>query len=285
MFKRINIEISNICNVQCSFCPVVERDKKIMSPADFERVIQQAAPLTEKITLHLMGEPLAHPKLDEILKICERVGIQVEITTNGILLRRHQDLLLSSPIVRQVNFSLQAYLDNFPNRDFRQYFIPLLEFTEIAHAKRSELYINFRLWNVEAEQGENEQIFREMEIFYGVDIKRTIDVGHIKSKRIWNRVYLHFDSRFDWPSMQYPFQGDKGKCHGLSGHFGIHADGTVVPCCLDMEAHINLGNCLNENLTDILSSERAISMKEGFARGELVEDLCQHCSYIKRFSK
>lgn len=284
MFKKINIEISNICNVQCSFCPVVERDKKIMSPEHFKKVAQEVAPITERVTLHLMGEPLAHPKLKEIFKICDDFNLKVEVTTNALLLKRYQDLLLSTKSIVQINFSLQAYQDNFPHKDFRQFFIPILVFTELAHETRPDLYINFRLWNVDAQDNQNEEIFKEIETFYKIKIKRTVDVSNIKSKRIWNRVYLHFDTRFEWPSFDLPIQGDRGKCHGLSGHFGIHADGTVVPCCLDMEAKINLGNCLETNIQDILTSDRAQKMKEGFSNGVLVEDLCKHCSYIKRFS-
>lgn len=284
MFKKINIEISNICNVQCSFCPVVERDKYVMSSDQFKAVAHQIKPLTERITLHLMGEPLAHPKLKEILQICDELELKVEITTNALLLKRYQDLLLETQSIVQINFSLQAYQDNFPHKDFRKFFIPILVFTETAHLKRPDLYINFRLWNVDIGDDVNEEIFKEIEIFYGVKINRTVDVGHIKSKRIWNRVYLHFDSRFEWPSLNAPFQGDNGKCHGLKGHIGIHADGTVVPCCLDMEATIKLGNCFEDSVPEILNSPRAKAMRDGFSKGILVEDLCKHCSYIKRFS-
>jgi radical SAM protein with 4Fe4S-binding SPASM domain len=285
MFKRVNLEISNICNVQCSFCPVVERDKKIMSLDDFKKVIAQVKPLTQRVALHLMGEPLAHPKLKEILSICDEQNVAIEITTNGLLLKRHQDLILNSGSVVQVNFSLQAYQDNFPHKDFRQYFIPILEFTELVYKKRPEVFINFRLWNQGSSSQSNEEIFREIEIFYKTKINREVDVGHIKSKRIWNRVYLHFDSRFEWPALDATYYGTKGRCHGLSGHIGIHADGTVVPCCLDSEAQMPLGNCLESDISSILNSKRAVAMKEGFKRGELVEKLCQHCSYITRFSK
>lgn len=284
MFKRVNIEISNICNVQCSFCPVVERDKKVMSAQQFKKVATQVAPLTERITLHLMGEPLAHPKLKEILSICNDLDLKVEVTTNALLLKRYQELILESKSIVQVNFSLQAYQDNFPHKDFRSFFIPILEFTEITHLQRPEMYINFRLWNVDAKDTSNEEIFKEIEIFYQIKINRSVDVGHIKSKRVWNRVYLHFDSRFEWPSLEATYQGDRGKCHGLSGHFGIHADGTVVPCCLDTEAKIDLGNCFEKKIDDILCSKRALKMKNGFAKGQLVEDLCKRCSYIKRFT-
>ena len=114
MLKRIYIEISNICNVQCSFCPVVERDKKVMSLNKFENIISQAAPLCDEVCLHLMGEPLAHPKFKDIVELCKVYNSRVMITTNGLLLKKYKDFLLSSNTVRQINFSLQAFTDNFP---------------------------------------------------------------------------------------------------------------------------------------------------------------------------
>lgn len=285
IFNKVYIEISNICNIQCSFCPVVERDKKIMSVEDFKKVITQAAPLAKEICLHLMGEPLAHPQIKEILKICDENSVKIQLTTNGILIKRYQELLLNSKCIRQVNFSLQSYKDNFPNKDLRQYLIPILGFSLMLQEKRPEVYVNLRLWNVDAESMDNEEIFQEVEKFYDIEIKRSVDVGNIKSKRIWNRVYLHFDSRFEWPDMEIPYQGDKGRCHGILNHIGIHANGVVVPCCLDKEAQINLGNCLEQDLKEILSSKRAQAMKVGFESNKRVEELCKHCSYITRFTK
>ena len=128
-------------------------------------------------------------------------------------------------------------------------------------------------------------MFLLVEDFFKIKVNRNVDVGSIKSKKIWNRLSLHFDSRFEWPSLDTPLVGDKGTCHGLKGHIGILADGTVVPCCLDKEGQIPLGNCLTQSLGSILMSERAVNMRKGFDNGVLVEELCRHCSYIKRFSK
>lgn len=285
MLDRIYIEISNICNVQCSFCPVVDRDKKIMSPSDFEHIIRQAAPLASQVCLHLMGEPLAHPQFREIIKHCGDYGVAVQITTNGLLIKRYQDFLLNSKSIRQVNFSLQSFKDNFPEKPIEPYLGNILEFSQEAFLKSPEMFINLRLWNLESEAQDNEDIFKYIESKLGVQINRRVDVGGIKSKRILNRLYLHFDSRFEWPSLDLPYRGTQGRCNALIGHIGIHADGTVVPCCLDKEAQIPLGNCLEEDLVDILNSSRAQAMKKGFELGILIEKLCQHCSYIDRFSK
>ncbi len=285
MLKRIYIEISNICNVQCSFCPVVERDKEIMSLVEFEKIVSEAAPLAEEICLHLMGEPLAHPNFEEILKITDKYKTKIQLTTNGLLLKRYEELLLSSSVIRQVNFSLQAFKDNFPHKKLDDYLLPILKFVQKAAALRPEMYINFRMWNQDSSDEDNSDIFEYVEKFFQISINRNIEVGAIKSKRVWNKLYLHFDSRFEWPSLDEEIQGEQGRCNGVLSHIGIHANGVVVPCCLDKEAIINLGNCKEEELSKILVNERTEAMRKGFQNGRLVEELCQKCTYINRFKK
>lgn len=285
-FKRVYIEISNICNLQCSFCPVVDRDKKIMGLDLFEKTIKQVAPLTEQVCLHLMGEPLAHPEFEQIIKICEQEGVKINLTTNGILLNRYADLLSQSSAFHQVNFSIHSFKDNFKDKSIMPYLTDILNFTKLAHQRHPEMYINYRLWNIietATQNDSNKDILKNIGTFFHVDIKEDIDVGSIKSKRIWNRVYLHFDSRFEWPHPSMPKISNQGFCHALSSHIGIHADGAVVPCCLDKEARLNLGNCSSKSLADILEDKRAKTMREGFAVRKLAEDLCQRCTYIKRF--
>lgn len=256
-----------------------------MNVAEFEDALKQVAPLAEIVCLHLLGEPLAHPKFSEILEVCERYNTQIELTTNGILIKRHHERILSSKCVRQVNFSLQAFKDNFPGRDLDPYLQPIFEFAMSAHAQRPELYVNFRLWNQQSNDSDNEDVFQKIESYFNLTINRNVETGAIKSKKIWNRVYLHFDSRFEWPSFSLAHQGTRGRCHGAVNHIGIHADGTVVPCCLDKNGEINLGNVKEQPLLDILNSERFLKMREGFLNGVLVEEFCQHCSFIRRFDK
>ena len=284
-FKRVYLEISNICNVQCSFCPVVEKDKKLMDLTEFEDILKQVAPLTEIVCLHLMGEPLAHPKFLQILEICETYNTQIDLTTNGILIKRYSEQIVHSKCIRQVNFSLQAFKDNFPNKDITPYLTPIFEFVKLAQTVKPLLYTNFRLWNQDSNDSDNEEVFQKIEKYFDITINRNIEVGAIKSKNIWNRLYLHFDSRFEWPSMLLPHQGAQGRCHGSVNHIGIHADGSVVPCCLDKNAVINLGNVKEQSLKDILNSDRFQTMRSGFMNGVLVEELCKHCTFINRFKK
>jgi len=227
------------------------------------------------------------PTFLEILNLTSNAGGKVQITTNGLLIKKLGTNLLAQPSLRQINFSLQAFKDNFPNRPLSEYLDPIIEFTKKCTVERPDVYINFRMWNYgDKSFEENKELIDYLQSqFKWENLNRNVDVSHIKSKKIFEdkKLYLHFDSRFDWPSPDFPKRSEKGTCQGLRNHFGIHANGEVVPCCLDKEAVINLGNVFDKSLDDILNSERACSIKEGFEKGILVEDLCQRCTFIKRF--
>lgn len=289
MFKTIYIEISNICNLQCSFCPEVERAKQVLSVTDFQTILRKVAPYTENICLHLMGEPLGHPNFADVMQACAAEGVPVKLTTNGVLLTGAKKDLLLLPNVSQVNFSVQSFADNFPQQNPQPYMKRLFKFARRAQAERPDMYINYRLWDLDPAQvarSENVQIREAIEGEYGVRFSDwTVDVRRKKGFVLADRTYVNFDSRFEWPSLNAPISSTRGRCHGLSSHIGVHADGTVVPCCLDKEAKLALGNIKHQTLEDILKSPRARAMREGFAAGNLVEDLCQRCTFIRRFDR
>lgn len=147
-YKRINIEISNVCNLSCSFCPEVHRQKKVMSEDLFRKVLAQVAPLTEEVCLHLMGEPLGHPRLSEFVDLCAEYGVPINLTSNGTLLNEKRQEILLRPIVRQVNFSVHSFEANFGERDVLPYMAKLFAFTRQAFALRPDLYINYRIWDL-----------------------------------------------------------------------------------------------------------------------------------------
>lgn len=287
-FQKINIEISNICNLQCSFCPEVVRAKKVMPIALFERIIQQVAPLTEQVCFHLMGDPLVHPELADFIQVCEQQDVKIFLVTNAVLLREKQTQLLLSPAFRQVNFSLHSFHDNHPDKDPTAYLARVFDYTQKALLLRPDLYINYRLWNLQEVRGtssRNHDMLRRIGEHFDLDINTLIDVRQKKSVHLKNRLYLHFDTEFIWPSMDLPVLGTQGTCYGLTSHFGILVDGTVVPCCLDKEGGIPLGNIQDQDVIDILASPRSQALLEGFRKKKLVESLCQRCQYIERFTK
>ncbi len=288
-YKKAYVEISNVCNLKCDFCPTVDRQKQVMDPALFRKVAKEIAPFTDEVCLHLMGEPLGHSQFEEFVAICAEVGLPVNVTTNGTLIQGVKRQALLSPAVRQVNVSVHSFEANFGERNVSGYLARVFGFIHEAREKRPDLYINLRLWDLSdpSSSGErNTEIRRRIEEEFDVDFaSMAIDVRRKKSYRLAGRIYVNFDSRFVWPSPELPVRSSKGFCHGLSSHFGIHADGTLVPCCLDKEASVNLGNCRDNDVGTLLEAPRAVAIRSGFAKGELVEDLCRKCPFIERFDK
>jgi len=287
-FAKIHIEISNICNLQCSFCPEVIRTKKLMDLDLFESIVRQAAPLTEQVAFHLMGDPLLHPKLSEMVEICGKYTVPIFFVTNGVLLKEDKAQLLLHPAFRQVNFSLHSFHDNYGAKDPSEYLERIFAFSERALIERPELYINYRLWNLQEVRGAgtwNQEMLQKIASRFGSTAPTDIDVRLKKSFRLQQRLYLHFDTEFKWPEPHLPVLNTRGFCYGLKSHFGILVDGTVVPCCLDKEGSIPLGNLRELALTDILSNERSRKILKGFSDGKLVEALCQRCQYIERFQE
>jgi MoaA/NifB/PqqE/SkfB family radical SAM enzyme len=286
LLNRIHIEISNACNLQCSFCPEVMRKKQFMSVPVFKEVLGKVAPFAQEICLHLMGEPLMHRQLAQILDVAFGVGTPINLTTNGVLLTEKKEQLLLHPIIRQVNFSLQSYLDNFPERDPYEYLEKIVSFSKRALENRPDLYINFRFWNFDPMQNsspQNGKVFEFLERKLNVVIPRQVDFKFRKGRHLRDRMYAHFDSRFVWPSLQGKYYGTQGTCKALQVHAGVLVDGTMVPCCLDKEGDIPLGNLLQKNFEEIYKNVRTQKMLKGFQCGKLTEGLCQHCNYIQRF--
>ena len=260
-----------------------------MMPLDlFRTAIQQVAPLTEQVCFHLMGDPLVHPHLHEMVEICHEYGARIFFVTNGVLLKEKQSELLLHPAFRQVNFSLHSFNDNFPGRDPSSYLEKIFSFCEKAFVLRPDLYINFRLWNLKDPRGaltQNHDFLQRIFDRFQISLEPKVDVRFKKNLHLKQRLYLHFDTEFVWPAMDLPTLGSLGTCYGLSSHFGILVDGTVVPCCLDKEGAIPLGQIQQQPVLEILNSARAQAVLEGFRQKKLVENLCQRCQYITRFKK
>lgn len=258
-FKRIYIEITSSCNLKCSFCQETLRKPHFMSVEEFAYILEQVHPYANYIYLHVKGEPLLHPQLRDILVCCKNAGMTVNLTTNGTLLKDKLDILLNTP-PHQINISLHSADDNdCINMDsyIRQLFYSCEKL--LAH---TDTEISLRLWNTKEEP----LLFGECNCV----IKR--------------HLYVNVQSPFEWPSLDSAYCNERGFCQGLRQHFAILSNGTVVPCCLDGNGIMALGNVLKTPLKDILESPRSQGFTAGFRKKQAVEPLCQHCSFKERFS-
>lgn len=259
-----------------------------MSTDMLRKVLSDVVPFGDEFTFHIMGEPTAHPEFAKMVSIAGEFNAPLTLTTNGTLVYRQAiaDALLH-PTVRQVNFSLQSWTSNFGYEKLGGYLEKVLAFVARAERERPDLYVNLRLWNFgsdEETQLHNAHFLGPLSKAFGVPLEGVRpDVRTRKSHKIRNRLYLHFDSRFEWPSRKDPVRSKIGFCYALKNQIGVLADGTVVPCCLDKEGQVPVGNLTTHTFQEVLDSERAVSLKKAFDSYQLTEDLCQKCTYISRF--
>lgn len=287
-FKKFYIEITSVCNLACTFCPQTKRQANFIKIDDFTKRLDQIKPHTDYIYFHLKGEPLLHPKIGELLDLSHERGFKVNITTNGTLLHKTREKLLTKPAIRQMNFSLHSFDGHEGSTDKEGYVGSVLSFVREAMEK-TNMIISLRLWNLDqdnatnAEKNRNREMLAAIEKEFDLDYRIEERVSPGQGLKIAERVYLNQDFEFQWPDLNAKEDDGKGFCHGLRNQAGILVDGTVVPCCLDGEGVINLGNINNTPFSDIIESERANNLVDGFSRREAVEELCRKCGYRQRF--
>ena len=286
-FHRIYVEVTNICGLACNFCPPGIRPAETMTPAFFKIVLEQLRPHTRELALHVMGDPLTISNLGDYLDLAHHSGFQVKLTTSGYHLKKTPFDTLFHPAISQVNISLNSFNKNKLKLSLDSYMEAVLAFCSEKLARHPEPFINLRLWNFDDDCGErvfNSMIFERLEAFFNITLDRDeIYRQRPKSLRLASKVLLNFESYFQWPSLDAAHDSD-GPCHGLLSQIGVLADGTVVPCCLDGNGVIALGNIHDRPLKDILGSARAKAMVEGFLQATAVEELCRRCSFKDRFS-
>ena len=292
-FKRVYIEITNVCNKDCGFCPKTSRKPEFMGLDLFKKILDEVRGYSGYLYFHVMGEPLLHPDIGAFLDLCEERGFRVNITTNGTLIKETKNTLFAKSAIRAINFSLHIFDENTPRNVIDEYLDEVFDF--ITESGEAPGFIAcFRLWNMEVKNtansvqktqttGRNSYILERIEKFFKISHK----IEEIPSKgngiRLGDNIYVSQNSFFDWPDKGIPDLNEEGFCLGLRQQVAILVDGTVVPCCLDSEGIIDLGNINEFSFKQIIEGKRAMDLYRGFSERKVVEALCRKCGYRKRF--
>ena len=277
MLKKAYIEITNRCNLRCSFCPGTKRAPRTMTPAEFDLVLERLTGQVEYVYLHVMGEPLSHPQLAELLALAAARERKVCITTNGTLLARQTETLLAARTLHKVSVSLHSFEGNDGAQEReRQYLEEVWSFA--ARAAAQGVIVALRLWNEGGAETRNGVI----EAFLHEKCPGEWPEPRGGSFRLRDNLYLERAKKFDWPDLNAQERGTQF-CYGLRDQLGVLADGTAVPCCLDHEGDIALGNLFTQPLAEILQSERACALREAFSHRCPSEELCRRCGFAARF--
>lgn len=286
LFSRIYIEITNSCNFNCSFCRKSNREIRFMTKDEFEKIVNEVNEYTDLIMLHIKGEPLMHPELKHILNSAKMAKLKVNITTNGSLLGKNIEALKSDS-VRQLNISLHSInKDEINNINFDEYISNIFNSVKILRENNPNIYISYRLWNLKdiSENSENYNIIEALEKEYKIEDLKTLAKEN-NFVELTSKVFLNQDIEFVWPSMDDDIVSDTGRCLGLKEQIGILSDGRVVPCCLDQDGNVTLGNIFKDSLKNILESDYAKEITNGFYSNKIIPELCKRCTYRLKFSK
>lgn len=263
-FKKIYIETTNLCNLNCDFCIKNRRKKEIMTIQNFKIILSKIKNYTNYIYLHILGEPLLNPKLNEFILLASNEGFNINITTNGYLIDKIKD----NKNIRQVNISLHSF-DVKYNVELKKYLNNI--FDSVEKLIKNDTYVSLRLWVKNKYSGD---IINEVNNYYKVNIT--------KNTKIKENLFFNFEKQFIWPDLNNSYYNESGKCYGLTDHIGILVDGTIVPCCLDTLGIINLGNIFKEEIDEILNKKTVIKMIEEFKNNKKEMELCKHCNFLER---
>lgn len=275
MPNKAFFEITNACNLNCSFCHKTKRDIRFVSTDEFSRAAAELRSFADYLYFHLMGEPLLHPEIGSFFDIAGKLGFKVILTTNGTLLQKRKDELLNAEALHKISISLHCYEATAMGISLEEYLGGCFDFCREAASKG--IICVLRLWNKGGKEGLNERIISAMHTAF--------DEGNGEWKEIYSgfkireKIFLEWGEKFDWPDIEADYAGEDHFCYGLRDQIGILSDGTVVPCCLDAEGEINLGNIFESSLNEILKSQRTVELKRSFERKKVCEELCKRCGY------
>lgn len=279
MITRCYLETTDVCNLNCVFCPKTTRPKRTMTLEEFDLLTSRLTGRVKFLYFHLMGEPFLHPHLPQFVEMARQKGFIPVITTNGTLLSKREDMLETLP--NKLQISLHSHEGN-GKEDLEQYIDEVMTFAK--EAARRGCIIVLRLWNEGGHNSMNEEIIR-----LTANHQPRPWVERNDGWRLADNLYIESDNMFEWPDLQHEsYAGEEVFCYALRNQIGVLVDGTVVPCCLDHNGDMDLGNLYTQSLEEILASPRAHAIYQGFTNHTATEPLCQRCGYSavsKRFRK
>jgi len=272
--RKVYLEITNSCNLSCSFCPGTERERKTMTEEEFNILLSRIKGYGEYLYYHLMGEPTAHPLLPRFIESATAQGLKSIITTNGTLLPKKGDAIIAAR-PHKVSISLHAFEANTLSEPFEAYVSGCVDFAKKASV--AGIIVVLRLWNLDGRSSgamneRNDQILSALRDAFPNQWK-----AHRSGYKLCDGVFLEWGEKFDWPKLCGEILSEEGFCYGLRDQIGVLCDGRVVPCCLDRNGDLTLGNLFDLSLEEILSSPRAKAIYDGFTEHKCVEDLCKRC--------
>ena len=267
--KRVYLEITNACNLNCPFCSN-SKGQSFMSINDINNYLTQIKEISDYVYLHVLGEPLLHKEIDEVFNKCDELSLNVQLVTNGTLLKNHLNVL-NHQSLRKLSISLHSINNIDIKNDY---------FETIKELINKENNINIELRFYDFNNLDNDLNEFNKYLYANYDIKKTTKKNSFKLK---DNVYIYYNKLFDWPNINDSFISNIGYCHGGIDQIAILNDGRVTLCCLDPLGHNTIGDLKKNSLKEILDSNTYKDIIKNFKNRKINKELCTKCSYRLRF--
>jgi len=263
--ERIAIETTNICNTNCKFCPhdKMKRLPQNMSMKLYEKIIDDCIELgIKKVTLSFFGEPLMDKLLVDRIKYAKKAGLYVEFFTNGMMLNSAKILSLLGSGLDRIFISLDAtnprrYRELRPNGDYNSVEKNIRELLRLRNNK--------------------------LKVAIGMLILKEEDKKEIKEfQDNWKEVdEIHIRTAHGWATN--PKKKLNLPCYSLWNTFAVLSNGIVVPCCMDYEGNLLIGDANKQSLSEIwLKSSKLKALRHyHLTKISSAIPLCKNCDIVE----
>ena len=253
------IEPTNTCNLRCSFCFVTEgmtRDEGFMDLDLFKKIIDDT-PTLEHLCMHNWGEPLLHKDIFKMFDYAHQAGVNyIVMNTNGTLLNEKMiSQIIESPL-NIIRFSIDGSPETFKKIrgvELDKIEANILRLKEVKEDQRPELSMGVVFTVEEETQQDTDEYIKHWE---------TI-VDHVRTQP----KLIQSPRKEPCPE---PFGKDYGKLVVLW-------DGTVIPCCVDYNASLKLGNAKMELVSDLWKNEEIKTLRYQHEKGNYPK-VCANCN-------
>lgn len=269
MLKRVYLEITNSCNLNCPFC-TNEKGNNFLTINEIDDYLKQIKQHCDYIYLHMLGEPTLHPQFENILDLLDKYELKLQLVTNGTLLYKYPNIL-SHKCLRKLSISIHS-INNIDIDD--EYFHSINKL--IDQNTNTKLELRFYDKNNLSNKLNNYLNYLKSKYSFEITAKNN-------SYKIKENTYIYFDEMFKWPDINDQFISNTGTCRGAIDMIAINSNSDVTICCLDPKAYNNIGNLKENTLTSILNSKMYLNYIEQFKQNKICSELCSKCTYRLRF--
>lgn len=316
-FSIFLLELTSHCNMCCDFCPdgIMKRPRGLMDAGLAKKVMRELAGkrMCERVFFHVMGEPLLHPRFDELARHAHECGLKLSLYTNSSLLtEKHIERLLSVPI-DNLTLSIQSIdQDSFVLRragrlSYGNYVGGVERFLRMKVERRhpGKVTMHYMVGNVKpgspgglliVSKEQAEGVIRKWQAFFrGLDPEGAaraaappVSLADVeRDYPVYPGVVLFLKAAHHWAGAMvqvgYEFRpSESGYCAAISGGaaagtFAVLWNGAVTYCCNDYEGTLALGNANEQTIEEIYAGPKAAAIRENAARGRLIHPTCQRC--------